>query len=103
MVNVQLQEIPVNHPAASLVEMFFQILHGLGIDFYHLEVYILTLKEILRQHPHTGTYLQYIHTPYGILRALLQCRHDSFRNALVCQEMLPQSLFSTYFHIKHHL
>ena len=61
IVNVKFEEIPVDYSADSLREMLFQIFHRFRVDFYHLEIYIIAFKQILRKYPHSWSYFQDIH------------------------------------------
>ena len=61
MLNIQFQEIAINHTAFSLLEMLFEIFHRLSVNLYHLQVNILSFKKILRQYSHSRTNFQDIH------------------------------------------
>ena len=72
-----------------------QVLDGLGVNLYHLEVQVLPLQKILGEDTHARTYLEDIPRSG---RVLAQGRDDGLGYALVRQEMLPEGFLGSDFH-----
>ena len=78
------------------LEMGEQVFHGLAVQFHHHQVQVVALQQVLRQHAHSGSYLQ--HVAGLVLRVAAECVHYGPRDVLVREEMLPEGFFRSYFH-----
>ena len=84
MVDIQFQIIGEKKPALHAIEVGQQIVDRFLVEFHHFEVNILALKQILREHSHSGTDFQDVSDGFN----RFQRSNDALRRSLVYQEML---------------
>ena len=73
--------------------MGMEVFHRLGVYLDGVKVNVFPVIEVFRQHPHAGTYFQYMRSEAGKAFGNLE------RDVLVFEKMLAQGFFCTYFHI----
>ena len=87
---VEFQEVGLNQCPVSLREVHQQVIHGFTVYFHHFQGNVVPLEQILRQHSHPRTYLEYVRRIFIRRPVRLQAVGYLPRRSQIRQEMLPK-------------